>query len=266
MSSIIEEANKFKAKEFAKNYFLFDQFDKLSSFLITKNKLWLLTNFEPDEGYLISKFKTVALSNLFVFNISNPTHFERIRVSTEYVFEIKKLKNFSVIIGIDFQPNRMTYHIYDESLILRYNFSDPITYNINLSSVITSNFYNIAILNDRLSSFKYSGQVFEMKIMPEGLVTQDSELKSGNKDKGLIKCISYDEFKYLLSYEENVVEIYSSKTRELIYVIVGGSTLVVPKSYVVNPYYKGFSKIMTTKSSVICVMGNLIREYSFINK
>jgi hypothetical protein len=264
MGSLIEEANIFKAKEFAKNYFSFEQFDKLNSFLITKSKLWLLTNFEPDEGFLISKFKNVSLSNLFIFDLKNPSLIERIRVPCDYVFEVKKLNNFYAIIGINFKPHQMTYHIYDETSILRYTFTDPLSNNLNISSVNSSNFYNVAIFHDRMIYFKPSDKVFEIKIMPEGLVSDYSQLKSGNNS--LIKCISYDRYKYILSYEENSVEVYSSKNRELMYVILGGSSLVIPKSFVANPNYKGFSKIITSKSTVLCVMGNLLREYNFINK
>ena len=38
---------------------------------------------------------------------------------------------------------------------------------------------------------------------------------------------------------------------------------VIPKSFIKNPSYKGFNIIKVTRTSIIGVMGNLIREYSF---
>ena len=58
----------------------------------------------------------------------------------------------------------------------------------------------------------------------------------------------------------------SNKKREVWHKLLGGSMTVIPKSFVQNPLYKGFSNIELTRHSIIVSLGNLIRIYDFNTK
>lgn len=47
------------------------------------------------------------------------------------------------------------------------------------------------------------------------------------------------------------------------YLLVGGTTLVQPKSFVKFEGYEGFHKLILKENSIIGVMGNMLRIYQF---
>ena len=55
------------------------------------------------------------------------------------------------------------------------------------------------------------------------------------------------------------------KTQELEYnyLLVGGTTLVQPKSFIKLEGYEGFHKLILNENSIIGVTGNMLRIYEF---
>ena len=114
-----EEANGLKILGVVKNYFNIkrtnDNYLK-KSFIIHQNKLILINNFDFEERYLVNRYKSVELPNLFVFNTASKLKTTMLqnsyRFPGNYLIELQTFKNFLLVFSYNEQYNiivRLTY-------------------------------------------------------------------------------------------------------------------------------------------------------------
>ena len=90
------------------------------------------------------------------------------------------------------------------------------------------------------------------------------KIKDLSKDFSQIVCAESDRHRLVIAGNELNVGIFDIRNGDFWYFFLGGSLNVFPKSYVKHPLYEGFHIVQITRNAVICVMGNLIREYKFV--
>lgn len=95
------------------------------------------------------------------------------------------------------------------------------------------------------------------------VVDGERSVKLDGSNKTEINVVSGDKHRVIIGTANNLLKIYSVKSGKVWYNLKGGSFTVVPKSFVAHPVYKWFHLVCLTRFSVIGVLGNLIREYSF---
>ena len=94
-------------------------------------------------------------------------------------------------------------------------------------------------------------------------VDGERSVKLDGINKRDINVVNGDKHRVIIGTANNLLKIYSVKSGKVWYNLKGGSFTVVPKSFVAHPMYKWFHLVCLTRFSVIGVLGNLIREYSF---
>lgn len=80
-----------------------------------------------------------------------------------------------------------------------------------------------------------------------------------------INSLAEDQFKYAVSLDCGIINIYNPSKSKLLYSLSSGSQTVVPKSFVFYKHYKGFHYVSLTDTSVIGANGNMLRIYSFLH-
>ena len=103
----------------------------------------------------------------------------------------------------------------------------------------------------------------ESKLINRELNSTPAKIYRLENKGGNINCIEGDKFRIIIANESNTLGIYNRNDASLWYYLLGGSMTVIPKSFIKNPLYNGFNIIKVTRTSIIGVLGNLIREYSF---
>ena len=79
-----------------------------------------------------------------------------------------------------------------------------------------------------------------------------------------INCIYGDRFRVVAITDSNHhISTFSSESGELWYNLLTGSKTIVPKSFIAKDGFKNFHILKVTRSSIIGVIGNMFREYSF---
>lgn len=275
-----EEAAKFKTKFVCRSYFNFSEInERKKSFMLKGNKIYLLLNFDIEEQFLVSKYKTVYLENLFVFNKNNPFQNEKFIIDLCYLIEITSINNYIVIVGMD-SLNKLNILFFDMTMKLKMKH----TLEIDGFNQNNSIFQNIPITEERLlintrmltknpyhySKIKEEGLVIIINNykFTEILITQNNKLAIKNsKDIELkskkINSMICDSFKFAIAFDDNTIKIFSSKDKTLWYNLLGGSLTIIPKSFINHPNIQGFFKVILTKYSIIGVVGNLIRQYYY---
>lgn len=281
MKLIAEEVLEIKKKASAKNYFIFNDLENIKkSYLIKNNRVLLINNFDLDEMFIISKYKTVNLHNLFIFQKDDTRNIERIKIDMEYLIEIASIRNYFVIFGFS-QNLGLCVNLYSESnLTFKYSTNIPLQpidnsqqllldnirinfANDNFNPIKKTFLYNYCKVNDESLMLVIPNSEFvDISIKADKLVKNQYYLSDDLKKKK-VNCVNFDKFKFVVSFDDGTIKVFSAKEKNLWYNLLSGSMTVIPKSFVAHPDIVGFSKIYLTKYSIIGAMGNLIREYSF---
>jgi hypothetical protein len=260
----------------------FHQSDNISdlkkSFLVKGTKVLLINNFDVAEFLHVKRYKSETLPNLFVFEKGLQTNLVRMVVDMDYLLEITSVRNYTVIIGLTIK-NGFNIQFYSNSdLVMKYStnfslynhFSNYLrlylteTNNIHTYFINHNLLYNFCkILNEEGLFFVIPNTEFLVLEIKNGkLLTEKIPFDDALKTKA-VNCVDFDKFKFAIAFDDNTIKVFSSKDKVQWYNLQGGSLTVVPKSFVNNPTIKGFSQVILTKTSIIGVLGNLIREYNF---
>ena len=94
-------------------------------------------------------------------------------------------------------------------------------------------------------------------------VDEEKSVRLEESSETEINFVTGDKHRVIVGTNNNLLKIYSVQDGKVWYNLKGGSLTVVPKSFALHPVYKWFHLVCMTRLSVIGVLGNLIREYSF---
>ena len=133
------------------------------------------------------------------------------------------------------------------------------------SNLIVKGFFNYRLSDNYffigIKNYIYTG----IRITPANEFIVKDEFLEEQLGKLCFNDLNHDNYKWVISYSDNTIKIYSSKDNMICYHLYGGTTTVIPKSFVVHPTITGFTNICLTKYSIIGTIGNLIRVYNFSN-
>jgi len=243
-----------------------DEDDIKSSFIMNKGKLYLINNFDLEEFYHI-KMYNVELPNLFIFQINNlncdgslkrvDSHLSTtlVNIECEYLIELVSIGKFMVL--TTFEKNTLVFILYDcETQLIKHRYSCSILVEL-------SDPYKLCSARERENKiifFVANSSLLEL-IIENDKLNMEAQILDGIKGK--INCVYSDKLKFILSCEDNSIKVFAPKSKKLRYNLLGGSTTVVPKSFVANPKKSGFSIIKVSESKILGAIGNLIREFNF---
>jgi hypothetical protein len=222
--------------------------------LVKAAKLYLIDNLDPIESLNINCYKSVNLHNLYQFDkYDHLNRSNRSKVEMNELNEITSFRNFIVIFGSDI-GNMGIIFLNDVDLVLKYIYKDIILNNPSLQYRIVEDIGAFVIL--------YDNNLYEIKIKSHNLSVNKLAISQQFNNK-TINCFILDTYKLLIGFEDLTIKVFSQKDKKLWYTLLGGSMTVIPKSFVKHPEINGISNILVTRSKIIGVIGNLIREYSF---
>ena len=100
-------------------------------------------------------------------------------------------------------------------------------------------------------------------IINKNLNSPENTISFLENEGGRINCVAGDKYRLIIGTEGMAIGVYRTSNASVWYYLLGGSKTVVPKSFIKNPHYEGFNLLKVSRTSIIGVLGNLIREYSF---
>ena len=196
--------------------------------------------------------KKKKLDNLFIFNRKNISKLGY-NINYDYIYNIFKLEkgNFGILGYLNGNISYRIYSIHNEML----KTNKQINFNIN---VIPDKVY-LLYLDDKILSLLINKNI----VINKQLNSTPVKIYNLKNNEGKINCIKGDKYRIIIANDNNSLGIYNRNDASLWYYLLGGSMTVIPKSFIKNPLYNGFNIIKVTRTSIIGVLGNLIREYSF---
>ena len=86
-----------------KNYSIrsFHIAEKTKCFIVKKDKIFLLNNYDVEGRNFVGYFKAVQLHNLFVFSSTDPLFQEKIMIEDNYLLDIFTYNNLIGIVGVN---------------------------------------------------------------------------------------------------------------------------------------------------------------------
>ena len=233
-------------------------------FVICGNKLIVYINYEPVKKQLIKKYSCKKLlPNVFFIDQETKLH-KDLHIDLDYIINIIKISEDKVaFLGIN-DSNYLSMKIYStENNVL---LGEKILYSDDVNRV---NHFNLLY-----SSFPQKPECYYLinhkKLYKMNLANfkqiNIQEITSSMKDVTNVNWVESDKHRIVMASDDLYVSIFDISNGEFWYNFLGGSLTVFPKSYVKHPLYKGFHIVQITRNSIICAMGNLIREYKFVFK
>ena len=221
-----------------------------------KGNLLYLYNKETDQN---------KLYNIRLFKKSTNAEY-RSYIQFDIIFSINKMENDNNQIGIfGIFKNKLYYKIYS---ILNINLKLKTEFLIDNNPNIFINYNNILSINKTIDILNLSNNSISYLLNMNELNTYNFEKKEKKYiqidcKNNQINCFVADKFRIVIGFNNNLLSIYSKETGNLYFNLLGGSLTVIPKSFVAKPNFNGFHLIKITRTSIIGVLGNLIRVYSF---
>ena len=236
----------------------------IKSFAVCGNKIIFGINYEPVKKELIKKYTSKKLLPNTYFIDQETRLYKDLHVDLEYIFGVLKLSEDKVaFLGLN-SSNFLSMKIYStentvllgESILYSDSHDRIKEFNLLYSGLPEKLEFYFLINNIKLykTNFANPKQIKTLQI------THD--LKKVNN----INCIKSDRHRLVITSDDNYVSIFDITNGDFWYNFLGGSLSVVPKSFVKHPLYNGFHLLEITRNAIICVMGNLIREYKFVFK
>ena len=251
----IEDGNN-EAPSLDKNY--------IKSFTICGDKLILFINYEPVKRQLIRKYTCKKLLPNAYFIDQETKLYKDLHVDLEHIFDILKLSDDKVaFIGLN-STNFLSMKIYSsENTVF---LGESILYS-DISDQIRQ--FNL-LYSDLQEKFEFYYLINHKKLYKTNLINfkqiKTHQITHALKKVENITCIESDRHRIVIASDDMYVAIFDITNGEFWYNFLGGSLSVFPKSFVKHPLYNGFHLLSITRNAIICVMGNLIREYKFVFK
>lgn len=133
-------------------------------------------------------------------------------------------------------------------------------------SIITSNFdflnYNDNVMNFLIEK-KTILSIDALKFSLKKTIYLFDKNKNNNESQIDILTYACDKYRFVVGTSGYLIKVFNIQTGEMWYNLLGGSMTVIPKSFIGYPYCTNFHIIKLTRWSIVGVLGNLIREYSF---
>ncbi|MCQ2817113.1 MAG: hypothetical protein MJ252_07595 [archaeon] len=232
-----------------------------NSFCIDGGSIIVATSYDATRYNITNKYRNAKnIPNVFLFSRENSYIKSKIHVDMDYIFNVFKGPSDQVILTGTFNNSIKVVYLSVSSLKIE------IKQNIQKDS-----FDNINELDMVIASRDKSNLIFLVNC--ENLFKVDLKTKNFEGPIALEKregeqthernCYIMDPYRVIIANSNNHLKIHSSNTGKLFHYLSGGSTTVVPKSFIKHPNFNGFHIIIATRYSIIGVMGNLIREYCF---
>ena len=228
------------------------------NFICDGDLIIVFSNFDFTKYHLINRYtknnfgKKKKLDNLFILNRKTISKIGY-NIDYQYIYNINKLENGNFGI-LGFSNGKISYRKYSlQNELLKTNqiFNIPIEGKPNNIDILYFDEKIISIL------------INESKVINKELNTTPAKIYNLENKGGIINCLVGDKYRIIIATDNNTLGIYNRNNASLWYYLLGGSMTVIPKSFIKNPLYNGFNIIKVTRTSIIGVMGNLIREYSF---
>ena len=228
------------------------------NFICDGDLIIVFSNFDFTKYHLLNRYtknnfgKKKKLDNLFIFNRKTISKIGY-NINYEYIYNIIKLENGNFGI-LGFLKGDLSYRKYSlQNELLKTNQ----TFNIHINNIPQK--VHLLYYDEKIISILIN----ESKLINRELNSTPAKIYRLENKGGNINCIEGDKFRIIIANESNTLGIYNRNDASLWYYLLGGSMTVIPKSFIKNPSYNGFNIIKVTRTSIIGVMGNLIREYSF---
>ena len=242
----------------APNEFTINKEGEHKNFIYDGDLIIVFSNFEFTKYHLVNRYsnknigKKKKLDNLFIFNRKNISKLGY-NINYDYIYNIFKLENqnFGILGYLNGNISYRIYSIHNEML----KTNKQINFNIN---VIPDKVY-LLYLDEKILSLLINKNM----VINKQLNSTPVKIYNLKNNEGKINCIKGDKYRIIIANDNNSLGIYNRNDASLWYYLLGGSMTVIPKSFIKNPLYNGFNIIKVTRTSIIGVLGNLIREYSF---
>lgn len=233
-----------------------------NNFSICGNKLVVYINKEPVKKRMIKSYSCKKLLPNAFFIDRDSKLYKDFHIDLDYIYSILKISEDKVgFIGID--PNKMlSIKIFStENPVL---VGEKVLYSTAISSLDKFNLLYSEFPNKQELYFLINKKELYKMNLANLTQIKVQKIKDLSKDFSQIVCAESDRHRLVIAGNELNVGIFDIRNGDFWYFFLGGSLNVFPKSYVKHPLYEGFHIVQITRNAVICVMGNLIREYKFV--
>lgn len=229
---------------------------KTSCFAINSNFLYTFSNYDLQKFLILSRYdQKIKLPNVFAYNIRFGINYS-FKIELQYIFDVFILTHNSNVcfFGINKENQTVLMEFKHESNDFKLEKSIIISPNTKKVEFLSyyDNVMNFLIDNNSVSSIDM------LKFSPKKTVTFDYQ-----QDNKVCNSYSSDKYRFVAGFSNNLIKVFNIQTGQMWYNLLGGSMTIIPKSFISHPNYTGFHIIKLTRWSIVGVLGNLIREYSF---
>ena len=236
----------------------------VNNFVVCGNKLIFYINNEPVKKQLIRKYSCKKLlPNVFFIDHESKTSKE-LHVELDFIINIIRLsEDIVAFIGLN-ENNLLTMKIYSANNIIL--LGEKVIYTVPLTN---SNHFDLlhSSLPEKPEIYYLIDhrKLYKMNIVNSKQINIQ-KISDSLKEIKNINWIESDRHRIVMGSDDLYIAIFDIRTGEFWYNFLGGSLTVFPKSFVKHPNYKGIHIIQISRNSIICAIGNLIREYKFVFK
>ena len=228
------------------------------TFIYDGDLIIVYSNFEFTKYHFVKRYnsfqfgKKGKLDNLYILNRKTVSKYG-FNLPFDYIYNIIKLENgnFSLL---GFKDNNILYgkYIFQNNSLKNNSFV-----NINVNSK-PHDVYLLYYENNMFSILLHGNMIIN-----KNLNSPENTISFLENEGGRINCVAGDKYRLIIGTEGMAIGVYRTSNASVWYYLLGGSKTVVPKSFIKNPHYEGFNLLKVSRNSIIGVLGNLIREYSF---
>ena len=244
------------------NNFEYTRNNHANNFVICGSKLIVYINKEPVKKKFIKSYNCKKLLPNSYFIDLDSKLYKDFHIDFDYMYNILKISDDKVgFIGLD--SNKILS-------IKIYSTENPVL--IGEKALYSQSFNSVSDFRLLYSDFPQKQELYflinknEHYKMSLGNLKQINvrKLKTLEKNFSRIVCAESDRHRMVIAGNELNIGIFDITNGDFWFYFLGGSLTVLPKSFVKHPLYDGFHIVQITRNAIICVMGNLIREYKFV--
>ena len=233
-----------------------------NNFVICGNKVIVYINKEPVKKRFIKSYNCKKLLPNSYFIDQDSKLYKDFHIDFDYIYNIIKISEDKVgFIGID-SNKHLSIKIYTTEnpvLVGEKALCSDIIDSISKFHLLYSEFpekQELYFLINKKEHYKMNlANLKQINVR---------KLKTLEKNFAEIICAESDRHRMVIAGNELNIAIFDITNGDFWFYFLGGSLSVQPKSFVKHPLYDGFHIVKITRNAIICVVGNLIREYKFV--